>query len=978
MIGVKTFVIGREALFCLFGILLCLATFQNCSPARFSSPNGEGPSTARELSSVSGFLEIEGGRSATNKKILAVEIKGVDNQAISHMRFAREEQLIGGEIPKSIPWQTFQAKTEFDLDVEWASDGTKDRAKNLVAEVKKIASPDEKIPLLRASILLDTVPPRVEALGLMKHGLVGARYEKNQRVDLDWNAMDIPAPTGRMSGVDPMEGVQVGWADDADCSKVAANNLGPKLPDSSQARQFIWPKSTKLEAFYICVFVQDLAGNRSTGLSQPMTQIWRIVAGDNNQGNGGSWKAANVRFGAPDLLVMDSKNNLFIYDGDYLTIRRVKPDGTIETFIGNGRLGDFLPEDRLRSPMPGAQSLDMDSADRLYVRTKNYIRRLTQKSPPDGTQVTVETLMTPGDLNIRGSDIKRFPDGKEYMLLTTHRADPKNVLYLDAYVYKVPLKDLETFNLTASKNSLAPYRIAGTGDVLKTSSGLLPAMQSADTAVLPIVGPVTADAKGRIYVSGSKDSVYGYGEYTVFVIENGKIFKLTSDRNPVYFMGLVTLPGKRDFLVLRGSAGALELKWDKLPLSADLAITKLTAGGTVDGLIAVANAANTAQEPVFYAPNLTYSKINKFQGLALLDQFGRDVYNVNDTRALSAIIARPHGVTEDKNGNVYIAEYLSGVIRKVDPAGNLSVFAGTPFKFGHFSQQEGKEPAVANLGGHLLGYDENGDRLIHAGSNNSAILFLPLKAGEKITTLATNPLPSTTMQVSSPLSTIAAANWNKLRDTNNWSVRDLQVRSINGKTEILAYRGIDLPFRAQVIHYGFPFTGPQTGTPVLGSELSSNSIFLAGGASPTTTTGPSMSVSFASLITAFQNLVYYTGVDGKLLVSNGRQVTPVTGASVAGRIAIFEDTQLRRYFIGFFGQTLRVTVLSPDGKVMKNEVLCLPGTFLNPTDLKLSRDGNSLLVSDGGFNRVLRYTIRENGKVFLYRDVSGVCKALEI
>lgn len=50
--------------------------------------------------------------------------------------------------------------------------------------------------------------------------------------------------------------------------------------------------------------------------------------------------------------------------------------------------------------------------------------------------------------------------------------------------------------------------------------------------------------------------------------------------------------------------------------------------------------------------------------------------NTNGTGS-AARFNEPHGVTADKNGNVYVADRLNNIIRKISPAGVVSTFAGT-------------------------------------------------------------------------------------------------------------------------------------------------------------------------------------------------------------------------------------------------------------------------------------------------------------
>jgi sugar lactone lactonase YvrE len=63
---------------------------------------------------------------------------------------------------------------------------------------------------------------------------------------------------------------------------------------------------------------------------------------------------------------------------------------------------------------------------------------------------------------------------------------------------------------------------------------------------------------------------------------------------------------------------------------------------------------------------------------------------------------------------------------------------------------------------------------------------------------------------------------------------------------------------------------------------------------------------------------------------------------------------------------MTAAVLYPDGS-SKTFNLCMPGSFPNAQFVRMSRDGNSLLISDTSQRRVLRYWLKSNGDVHLFQ-----------
>jgi trimeric autotransporter adhesin len=82
---------------------------------------------------------------------------------------------------------------------------------------------------------------------------------------------------------------------------------------------------------------------------------------------------------------------------------------------------------------------------------------------------------------------------------------------------------------------------------------------------------------------------------------------------------------------------------------------------------------------VYIADYANYSirKINSMGIITTIAGNGTFGYSGDNGLATSAQISAPIGITFDINGNLYITEEFSGVIRKVNPAGIITTFAGT-------------------------------------------------------------------------------------------------------------------------------------------------------------------------------------------------------------------------------------------------------------------------------------------------------------
>lgn len=957
---------SQRRLFTALPALLLIAGFQNCSNIGFQK--GIDNTHTFSTNSQMATLQIEGGRLATNKHLLNITVIGLNPNTMDQMRIANKKDMNGSEFPTSAVWQPFQQQFQYELGDDYASDGSKDTIKTLVMQVKpKLTADIQIVAPFSGQIQLDTVPPSLVLGGILKYGLNGATYTKGQTMALSWTAADVPASTGNSSGMDPNASIQVTWSDPEDCSKIDQSQLGPLLPDNNATRQFTWPKDSRLENFYICVFAEDRAGNRTTGLSQPMNDIWQVIAGDNNQGNGGSWKAANVRFSYPDTLAVDSSDNLYIYDNDFVNIRKVTPDGFITSYLGNGKIDSTNPvTDQFNSALPlRTESMAFDSQHRLYFG-QGRIYRFTV----DETTHTVKSeYLLAGGLNFT---VHKFSDGIEYLLFSTIHQSGNILNY--SYIYKVPLTAFDNVTLPLTEDALASYRIAGNGSINNFNNNWLPRQQTAATATLPEVRAFAVDSNDDIYFAGITDgSGFDEGEHALFLLRAGQVYKLTSENVGPYWTTQMTLITRADgsrYAVCGGHYGlvAVSLNFTTLPVTADLPVKLISpvtnvSSGINDMSYGVAQLHQRINnEPIFYGLDQMTSKVLKYQGLSVVDTFGRNTYNATDNDALTSMINIPNGIAEDPSGNIYVFEAMTDVIRKFDSSGHLSLFAGKPFTSSAPSAQVGKTSANALLAGESyasgyqfpMAYDDANSRLALGLGATGEVLFLPTNPAQTVTRLTAAPMPTTSL---------TASDFNGLdepTDKNLWPIYDLHYLG----TQLVAERVLTVvPYRVQIIGYN-----GNTATPLIGNELADTySLDLNGGNNSVFTGAPlSVALSYYQPSAVLNNQIYLTNAGG-ILLDNGSSVSQLS--NIASQFTNFDmttDSAGRKFLIGTKSNDMKAAVIYPDGTA-KAFTLCMPGSFTSASFVKMSRDGNSLLISDTGQRRILRYWLRSNGNIVLFQ-----------
>ena len=88
---------------------------------------------------------------------------------------------------------------------------------------------------------------------------------------------------------------------------------------------------------------------------------------------------------------------------------------------------------------------------------------------------------------------------------------------------------------------------------------------------------------------------------------------------------------------------------------------------------------------------------------------GSGNYGTTDGFGLSATFGNPTGIEMDDNGNLYIADHLTHIIRRISPTGQVTTVAGTPYVPG---DQDGTGRAARFWRPYGLTLDNNGDILV--------------------------------------------------------------------------------------------------------------------------------------------------------------------------------------------------------------------------------------------------------------------------
>jgi hypothetical protein len=228
-------------------------------------------------------------------------------------------------------------------------------------------------------------------------------------------------------------------------------------------------------------------------------------------GDGGPAKTAQLWF--PSNVVRDSSGGLIFSDHDY-RIRRIAPDGTIATIAGTGLPSGNGPSEGEALSLPVvAVSLAIDAKDNLYFLEPNRVRKISKS----GTVTLVAGSSTPQDQ--LGDDGDGGPATAAHLTFPGYLAlDQVGNIYLGDYL------GLNSGSLVrkVDKDGIIST-FAGTAAGPTYHGGPISDGQSASTAFFLSISSMAVDPANSLYLTGL-DYQQHFGAWRL--TQDGKIFSV--------------------------------------------------------------------------------------------------------------------------------------------------------------------------------------------------------------------------------------------------------------------------------------------------------------------------------------------------------------------------------------------------------------------------------------------------------------------
>jgi uncharacterized protein (TIGR03437 family) len=498
------------------------------------------------------------------------------------------------------------------------------------------------------------------------------------------------------------------------------------------------------------------------------TGIISTVAGNGTPGFGGDSGPANLALlHGPISIAFDNLDNLYIADTENNRIRKVvRSTGIISTFAGTGVRsfgGDGGPATLASFLAPA--SLALDANGNLFVGDYGNlrIRRVTLSTNQ------ISTIAGNGTLSFGGDGV---PATSAYLDQPAGVATNGTSLYIaDSINNRVKSVELSTGTITTIAGNpsacpsvitlfptLAPFR--------DSTSRISPSIMSAESDT-PLCFPsaVALDRSGNLYIIGGSNRVHrlvlATGNISTIVGNGAQGFG--GDGGPAINSSLnnpsaLALDGDNNLYV--ADTGNNRVR--RVTLATGVISTIAGSGAAISngdgGQAITAGVSRPSGVAVDGVGHLYISESNRIRQVQLSSGVISTVAGNNSAGfagdggpASDANLSNPQGLSTDSSGNLYVADWFNGRIRKITPQGFISTIAGN----GTTSLNGDSGPATsAGLSPTAVTVDANGKIYIADKDNNRIRMLTPARLTVSSNTLNFSSAGRQTVSIDSTVTSL--------------------------------------------------------------------------------------------------------------------------------------------------------------------------------------------------------------------------------
>ncbi len=398
-----------------------------------------------------------------------------------------------------------------------------------------------------------------------------------------------------------------------------------------------------------------------------------IIAGTGTTGTPTAGPATSSQLGGPFGIAVDTSGDVYIADANGNRVEKVTPGGTLSIIAGTGTGGAPTAGVAVSSKLNSPYAVAVDSSGNLYIG--DYNNHEVEKVTPGGTLSIYAGTGTPGTptAGLATNANMGAPDGLVF--------DSSGDLYVDDYVdhlvYEVTAETAPVFTAdapgAATVGAAYSYTFVASGSPSPTfavASGSLPAELTLNAATGVLSGTPTTSGVSTFTVSATN----GGGSVTTGSLS------ITSGSSPVFtadtpFSATTGVAYSYMFAASGSPSPTFAVASGSLPAGLSLNTSTGVLSGTPTGsgtfTVSATNTFGTAT-----SPSITMTALTPDQLLVYAGVIGHSGLPTAGPASTSYLLD-PDGIAFDSSGDVYIADTGESEVLEVNPAGTLSVFAGT-------------------------------------------------------------------------------------------------------------------------------------------------------------------------------------------------------------------------------------------------------------------------------------------------------------